>query len=76
MHIIWIYMQEGATKEDVEQLSKFKFRKVENAEKFSSDVQEPLGGIMSECCTDSPIERPLLQEDAVCTPYNDHIPNL
>ncbi|KAL0550297.1 hypothetical protein IC582_014805 [Cucumis melo] len=58
--------QEGATKEDVEQLSKFKFRKVENAEKFSSDVQEPLGGIMSECCTDSPIERPLLQEDAEC----------
>lgn len=58
--------QDGATKEDVEQLSKFKFRKVDDAEKFSADVQEPLGGIMTECGTDSPIERALSEEDAEC----------
>lgn len=72
----YAYIQEGATKEDVEQLSKFKFRKVDDAEKFSTDVQEPLGGIMTECDTDSPIERALSQEDAVCMPYHDHIRNL
>ena len=72
----YAYMQEGATKEDVEQLSKFTFRKVDDAEKFSADVQEPLGGIMIECSTDSPIERALSQEDAVCMPYHYHMPKL
>lgn len=65
MHIIMPYMQEGATKEDIEQLSKFKFRKLDDAEKFSADLHEPLGGIMTECGTDSPIEHALSQEDAV-----------
>ncbi|XP_023540887.1 E3 ubiquitin-protein ligase At1g12760-like [Cucurbita pepo subsp. pepo] len=58
--------QEGATKEDIEQLSKFKFRKLDDAEKFSADLHEPLGGIMTECGTDSPIEHALSQEDAEC----------
>ncbi|RXH80001.1 hypothetical protein DVH24_041148 [Malus domestica] len=44
--------QDGASKEDIEQLSKFRFRKVAN-EKVAGDVQ---GGVMTECGTDSPIE--------------------
>ncbi|KAM1416095.1 hypothetical protein ACFX2I_007676 [Malus domestica] len=49
--------QDGASKEDIEQLSKFRFRKVTN-EKVAGDVQG--GG------TDSPIEHVLSQEDAEC----------
>ncbi|RXH83190.1 hypothetical protein DVH24_003688 [Malus domestica] len=49
--------QDGASKEDIEQLSKFRFRKVAN-EKVADDVQG--GG------TDSPIEHVLSQEDAEC----------
>jgi hypothetical protein len=59
--------QEGATKEDIEQLSKFKFRRIANNEKLAGDVQGPFGGIMTECGTDSPIEHVLSDEDAVCT---------
>ncbi|KAM1438371.1 hypothetical protein TB2_011748 [Malus domestica] len=44
--------QDEASKEDIEQLSKFRFRKVAN-EKVAGDVQ---GGVMTECGTDSPIE--------------------
>ncbi|KAL6280297.1 hypothetical protein ACE6H2_017178 [Prunus campanulata] len=53
--------QDGASKEDVEQLSKFKFRKVGN-EKVAGDTQG--GGVMTECGTDSPIEHVLSQDDA------------
>ncbi|XP_010553505.1 PREDICTED: E3 ubiquitin-protein ligase At1g12760-like isoform X2 [Tarenaya hassleriana] len=52
--------QEGASKEDIEQLTKFKFRRA------GDDVQGNVGGIMIECGTDSPIEHTLLQEDAEC----------
>ncbi|BBH03315.1 Zinc finger, C3HC4 type RING finger family protein [Prunus dulcis] len=55
--------QDGASKEDVEQLSKFKFRKVGN-EKVAGDTQG--GGVMTECGTDSPIEHVLSQDDAEC----------
>ncbi|TQE12636.1 hypothetical protein C1H46_001848 [Malus baccata] len=55
--------QDGASKEDIEQLPKFKFRKVGN-EKVAGDVQG--GGVMTECGTDSPIEHVLSQEDAEC----------
>jgi hypothetical protein len=58
--------QEGATKEDIEQLSKFKFRRIANNEKLAGDVQGPFGGIMTECGTDSPIEHVLSDEDAEC----------
>lgn len=51
--------QEGATKDDIEQLSKFKFRRVDNNEKLS-------GGIMTECGTDPPIEHVLSEDDAEC----------
>ncbi|KAM6587976.1 E3 ubiquitin-protein ligase At1g12760 isoform X1 [Cannabis sativa] len=58
--------QEGASKEDIEQLSKFKFKKMVNNDKLSSDEQGSLGGIMTECGTDPPVEHVLSQEDAEC----------
>ncbi|KAE8055267.1 hypothetical protein FH972_012118 [Carpinus fangiana] len=58
--------QEGATKEDIDQLSKFKFRTICDNEKLGGDVQGLHGGIMTECGTDSPIEHVLSQEDAEC----------
>ncbi|KAL6177210.1 hypothetical protein ACLB2K_048736 [Fragaria x ananassa] len=57
--------QDGASKEDIEQLSKFKFRRVSN-EKIAADEQGPHGGVMTECGTDSPIEHVLSPEDAEC----------
>lgn len=58
--------QEGASKEDIDQLSKFKFQRVGDTDndKLSSDAQ--VGGVMTECGTDSPVEHVLLQDDAVC----------
>ncbi|XP_062145812.1 E3 ubiquitin-protein ligase At1g12760-like isoform X2 [Alnus glutinosa] len=58
--------QEGATKEDIDHLSKFKFRRICDNEKLGGDVQGLHGGIMTECGTDSPIEHVLSQEDAEC----------
>ncbi|RXI00813.1 hypothetical protein DVH24_001047 [Malus domestica] len=55
--------QDGASKEDIEHLSKFRFRKVAN-EKVASDVQG--GGVMIDCGTYSPIEHVISQEDAEC----------
>nr|XP_011463819.1 PREDICTED: E3 ubiquitin-protein ligase At1g63170 isoform X2 [Fragaria vesca subsp. vesca] len=57
--------QDGASKEDIEQLSKFKFRRVSN-EKIAAGEQGPHGGVMTECGTDSPIEHVLSPEDAEC----------
>ncbi|KAG7953173.1 hypothetical protein I3843_12G096700 [Carya illinoinensis] len=61
--------QEGATREDIEQLSKYKFRKIGDNEKLAGDVQGLHGGIMTECGTDtdSASEHVLLPEDAVCS---------
>ncbi|KAL0697678.1 hypothetical protein Bca4012_053800 [Brassica carinata] len=56
--------QEGASKEDIEQLTKFKFRKVGGVNKHTGD--EAQEGIMTECGTDSPLEHTILQEDAEC----------
>ncbi|XP_039010904.1 E3 ubiquitin-protein ligase At4g11680-like isoform X2 [Hibiscus syriacus] len=58
--------QEGASKEDIDQLPKFKFKKVGNDEKSAAAVQGPVGGIMTECGTDSPLERVLPKDDAEC----------
>ncbi|XP_027335355.1 E3 ubiquitin-protein ligase At1g12760-like isoform X2 [Abrus precatorius] len=55
--------QEGASKEDIEKLSKFKFQRTETNEKLT---QGPVGGIMTECNSDSPIEHVLSDEDAEC----------
>lgn len=61
--------QEGASKEDIEQLSKFKFQRTEINEKLAGNTQGTAGGIMTECDTDSPIEHVLSDEDAVCCSF-------
>ncbi|XP_019189495.1 PREDICTED: E3 ubiquitin-protein ligase At1g63170-like [Ipomoea nil] len=58
--------QEGATKEDIEQLTKYKFRKLGDFEKQNGEIQESFGGVMIECDTDSPTEHVLSAEDAEC----------
>ncbi|KAK6947740.1 Zinc finger, RING-type, partial [Dillenia turbinata] len=58
--------QEGASKEDVEQLPKYKFRSNGNSEKLGDEIQLPCGGVMTECSPDAPNERNLSEEDAEC----------
>ncbi|GMN61329.1 hypothetical protein TIFTF001_030414 [Ficus carica] len=61
--------QEGATKEDIDNLPKFKFRVISDSEKVNGEIQESFRGVMVECSRDlqhSPIERPLSEEDAEC----------
>lgn len=69
--------QEGATKEDVERLTKYKFRRLGKFEKQNGEIQESFGGVMTECDTDTPIEHVLPLEDAECCiclcPYEDGI---
>ncbi|PPD68774.1 hypothetical protein GOBAR_AA39194 [Gossypium barbadense] len=57
---------EGASKEDIDQLPKYKFRKIGNDDKVAGDVQGSIGGVMTECGTDSPMERALSEDDAEC----------
>ncbi|OVA14134.1 hypothetical protein BVC80_1787g224 [Macleaya cordata] len=56
--------QEGASKDDIEQLPKYKFRKIGDSEKLNGELQGPFGGIMTECNTDAPAEHVLPLEDA------------
>lgn len=57
--------QEGASKEEVERLAKYKFRRADDAEqKDSDDEMQGPGGVMTECETHS--ERYLASEDAEC----------
>lgn len=58
--------QEGATREDIDQLPKYKFRSLGQTDKKSGDIQESFGGIMTQCGTDPPIEHTLSAEDAEC----------
>ncbi|KAG6435726.1 hypothetical protein SASPL_100601 [Salvia splendens] len=58
--------QDGATKEDIERLPKFKFRKIGDFEKQNGEIQESFGGIITECDTDSPTEHVLPLDDAEC----------
>ncbi|KAL3517115.1 hypothetical protein ACH5RR_024017 [Cinchona calisaya] len=58
--------QEGATKEDIERLPKYKFRRFGDSEKQNGEIQESFGGIMTECDTAAPIEHVLPLEDAEC----------
>ncbi|XP_024453463.1 E3 ubiquitin-protein ligase At4g11680 isoform X1 [Populus trichocarpa] len=58
--------QEGASKEDIDQLAKFKFRRDGDIDKLTGDDQGCSGGIMTECGTDSPMEHVLSGEDAEC----------
>lgn len=57
--------QEGATKEEMDHLPKYKFRKISDFEKVNGEIQESFGGIMTECDTDTPTEHAPSQEDAV-----------
>ncbi|XP_010255488.1 PREDICTED: E3 ubiquitin-protein ligase At1g63170-like isoform X2 [Nelumbo nucifera] len=57
---------EGASKEDIDQLPKYKFRRISDFEKISGEIQGPFGGIMTECDTETPIEHVLSLEDAEC----------
>ncbi|KAK3038081.1 hypothetical protein RJ639_031635 [Escallonia herrerae] len=58
--------QEGATKDDIERLGKYKFRRIGDFDKQNGEIQESFGGIMTECDTDSPVEHVLPREDAEC----------
>ncbi|KAA8516007.1 hypothetical protein F0562_019186 [Nyssa sinensis] len=58
--------QEGATKEDIERLPRYKFRRIGDFEKQNGEIQESFGGIMTECDTDASIEHVLSLEDAEC----------
>ncbi|KAK1408846.1 hypothetical protein QVD17_40940 [Tagetes erecta] len=58
--------QEGATKDDIERLPKYKFKKIDDFEKQNGEIQKGHGGIMLECDTDAPVERALSAEDAEC----------
>ncbi|KAK8587326.1 hypothetical protein V6N12_021823 [Hibiscus sabdariffa] len=58
--------QEGASKEDIDQLPKYKFRKIGNGEKCAGDVQGPIGGVITGCGIDSRVERVLSEDDAEC----------
>ncbi|KAF5464192.1 hypothetical protein F2P56_014286 [Juglans regia] len=58
--------QEGATEEEIDQLPKFRFQKIGDVEKVNGETQESFRGMITECDTDTPIERVLSQEDAEC----------
>ncbi|KAI4328741.1 hypothetical protein L6164_021074 [Bauhinia variegata] len=58
--------QEGATKEEIDRLPKYKFRRVEELEKENNDIQESSRGIITECDSDTPVEHVLPLEDAEC----------
>ncbi|VAH50354.1 unnamed protein product [Triticum turgidum subsp. durum] len=56
--------QEGASEDDIRQIPKYKFRRMDEPEKDSADATESSGGIMIECGTNQPIEKALAAEDA------------
>ncbi|KAL3625685.1 hypothetical protein CASFOL_030214 [Castilleja foliolosa] len=58
--------QEGVTKEDIEKLPRYNFRKIGDLEKQNSEIQGSFGGTMTKCDTESPSEHALPLEDAEC----------
>eukprot|EP00262_Sarcandra_glabra_P006185 TRINITY_DN18308_c0_g1_i1.p1 TRINITY_DN18308_c0_g1~~TRINITY_DN18308_c0_g1_i1.p1 ORF type:complete len:379 (-),score=35.52 TRINITY_DN18308_c0_g1_i1:536-1672(-) len=58
--------QEGASDEDIRQLPTYKFQKIGDNEKLSNGVSGSVGGIMTECSSERPIEHVLSLEDAEC----------
>ncbi|XP_047321764.1 E3 ubiquitin-protein ligase At4g11680-like [Impatiens glandulifera] len=59
--------QEGASREDIEQLTKYKFRRINDSEKkVQGGIGSQIAGVMTECGTDMPIEHEILQEDVDC----------
>lgn len=67
--------QEGASEEDINNLSKFKFRTMGDHDKLVAGIAAPVGGVMTECGTNPPVEHILSAEDAECCiclcPYED-----
>ncbi|ONM20995.1 E3 ubiquitin-protein ligase [Zea mays] len=57
--------EEGASEDDVNNLSKFKFRTMSDADKLAAGIAAPVGGVMTECGTNPPVEHILSAEDAV-----------
>lgn len=58
--------QEGATKDDIDRLPKYKFKRIDDFEKQNGEIEEAFGGLMVECDTDTPIEHALPREDSEC----------
>ncbi|XP_076951965.1 E3 ubiquitin-protein ligase At1g63170-like [Bidens hawaiensis] len=58
--------QEGATKDDIDRLPKYKYKRIDDFEKQNGEIQKGYGGIMVECDTDAPVERALSEEDSEC----------
>lgn len=63
------FLQTGADKEDIEQLSKYTFRHNGCTENCTGEVQGTFGGFMTLCGRDTPTEheRALSIDDAVCS---------
>ncbi|BAF09631.2 E3 ubiquitin-protein ligase At1g12760 [Oryza sativa Japonica Group] len=58
--------QEGASEDDIRQIPRYKFRRMDEPEKQSVNMTGSSGGIMIECGTNQPIEKVLAAEDAEC----------
>ncbi|OIV93521.1 hypothetical protein TanjilG_28678 [Lupinus angustifolius] len=58
--------QDGATKKDIEHLSKYTFRRISNDAKLAGNPEGPAGGIMTECVANSPTEHDICDGDAEC----------
>lgn len=59
--------QEGATTDEIDQLPKYRFRRILDFEKIDGEIQVSTGGTMTECEFDMPTELLLSHEDAVST---------
>ncbi|XP_061359274.1 E3 ubiquitin-protein ligase At1g63170-like [Gastrolobium bilobum] len=57
--------QEGATKEEIDQLPKYEFRMIKEF-KEEGEIQESSRGIMTECDSDTASEHVIALEDAEC----------
>ncbi|KAJ8748979.1 hypothetical protein K2173_013418 [Erythroxylum novogranatense] len=58
--------QEGATKEEIERLPNYIFRRIGDIEKVNDDIQESFEGIMTQCSAATPVKRFLSNKDAEC----------
>ncbi|XP_051145358.1 E3 ubiquitin-protein ligase At1g63170-like isoform X2 [Andrographis paniculata] len=64
--LLYAVADQGASKEDIEKLPRYKFRKISESEKQNSEIQGSYGGVMTECDTDSPTDHVIPSEDAEC----------
>ena len=63
----YIIYQEGATKEEVDQLPKYRFRIIKEFKK-ESDIEESSRGIMTESESETATEHVIALEDAAILP--------